>query len=322
MDEYQESNRNENGWTALRSGSNRWLVLAVVVLFGITAVTFAYDYHQKEMLRKLNAETTAANTAMMQMQGQVNTLTAKLNEVKATQAPPPSTTPNVAPVLSTDVIAQSPETPSKPAAKPKRVLPKHRVVRRRPRVDKKYLELQAQLADQQKQLKATQDEVAKNRTDLEGSINSTRDDLNATRDSLNGSIARTHEELVALEKRGERSYFEFDLSKAKEFERVGPLSLSLRKADTKHKHYNLAMIVDDNELQKKNVNLYEPIWVHSETGSDSVQIVVNKIEKNFVHGYISAPKYKPSELAAAGSASVTPVSAKSPANLPNQQQPR
>ena len=184
------------------------------------------------------------------------------------------------------------------------------------------------MADQQKQLKATQDEVAKDRADLEGSINSTRDDLNSTRDNLNGSIARTHDELVTLEKRGERSYFEFDLSRAKEFERVGPLSISLRKADTKHKHYNLAMIVDDNELQKKNVNLYEPIWVRSESGSESVQIVVNKIDKNFVHGYISAPKYKPSELAAAasGSPNITPVSAKSPAdasaNTPNSQQPQ
>ena len=61
------------------------------------------------------------------------------------------------------------------------------------------------MADQQKQLKETQDEVAKDRSDLEGSINSTRDDLNSTRDDLNGSIAKTHDELVALEKRGERA---------------------------------------------------------------------------------------------------------------------
>jgi len=171
------------------------------------------------------------------------------------------------------------------------------------------------LTEQQKQLKETQDEVAKNRSDLEGNINSTRDDLN-------GSIAKTHEELVALAKRGERSYFEFDLSKSKQFQRVGPLSVSLRKTDTKHKSYDLAMVVDDNELQKKKVNLYEPIWIHTENESQPVQIVVNKVDKNGVHGYISAPKYKPSELAAAGSASVTPVSTKSPVNTPNPQEPQ
>ena len=63
-------------------------------------------------------------------------------------------------------------------------------------------------------------------------------------------------------------------------------------------------------MTKKNVNLYEPIWIHTENESQPVQVVVNKIDRNFVRGYISAPKYKPSELAAGstGTASVTPVS--------------
>ena len=82
------------------------------------------------------------------------------------------------------------------------------------------------------------------------------------------------------------------------------------------------MIVDDNQLQKKKVNLYEPIWIHTENDAQPVQIVVNRIDKDLVHGYISAPKYKPSELATAGSASVTPVSAKTPPGTPNQQQPQ
>lgn len=321
MDEYQASNHDENRWTALRDGSNRWLVVAVVALLGISAVAFAYGYHQKEMLNQLAAQAATSNAAMVQMQGQVNTLTAKLNEATAVQAPLPSAPPAAAPVLSSDAVPQSSEAPSAPAAQPKPVHAKHHVVKRHAPVDKKYLELQTQLADQQKQLKQTQDEVAKDRSELEGSINSTRDDLNSTRDNLNGSIAKTHDELVALEKRGERSYFEFDLSKSKEFQRVGPLTLSLRKADTKHKSYDLAMIVDDNDLSKKKVNLYEPIWIHADSDSQPVQIVVNRIDKDHIHGYISAPKYKPSELAATGSASVTPVSAKTPADTPNPQQP-
>ncbi|MGC1485885.1 MAG: hypothetical protein WA789_18990 [Candidatus Acidiferrum sp.] len=326
MDEYQESNNNENRWTALRDGSNRWLVVAVVALLGISAVAFAYGYHQKETLNQLAAQAATSNAAMVQMQGQVNALTAKLNEAAAVQAPLPSAPPDAAPVLSSDAIPQSPEAASTPAVRPKPVHTKHHVAKRHVPVDKKYLELQAQLADQQKQLKETQDEVAKDRSDLEGSINSTRGDLNSTRDNLNGSIAKTHDELVALEKRGERSYSEFDLSKSKQFARVGPLTLSLRKADTKHKSYDLAMIIDDNQLQKKKVNLYEPIWIHAETDSQPVQIVVNKIDKDHIHGYISAPKYKPSELAVASSATVTSVSdkasANAPSNIPNPQQPQ
>ena len=171
--------------------------------------------------------------------------------------------------------------------------------------DKRYAELQAQLAEQQKELNDTQQLVQKNRTDLEGNISTTRDELS-------GSIAKTHDELVALEKRGERNYFEFELSKSKQFQRVGPLSISLRKADTKHKSYDLSMIVDDNELSKKKVNLYEPVAIHTGAGSEPVQIVVNRISKDVVHGYVSAPKYTGPELTPATASSGSPAAAAVP----------
>ncbi|MGH9743205.1 MAG: hypothetical protein ACRD51_12750 [Candidatus Acidiferrum sp.] len=324
MDEYKESNHDENEWTAQRIGSNPALVVAVVVLLVICVAAFAYGHHQKSMVSQVTAQAASANAAVSQMQGQVDALNAKLNQMTAAQTSAPAATASAATPAPgseppTEIAAQTPEASSAPTVHHKHVRAKRHTVQRHTAVDKKYEQLQAQLADQQKQLKDTQDEVAKDRSDLEGSISSTRDDLNSTRDNLNGSIAKNHDQLVALEKRGERSYFEFDLSKAKAFERVGPVSLSLRKADIKHKHYNLAMMVDDNELQKKNVNIYEPIWIDSENGSESVQIVVNKISKDHIHGYISAPKYKPSELAVASSSSagVTPVAAKSPANAPS-----
>ena len=49
---------------------------------------------------------------------------------------------------------------------------------------------------------------------------------------------------------------EFDLTKSKELQRVGPVGLALRKSDTKHKSYNMDMLVEDNRLEKKNVNIY------------------------------------------------------------------
>jgi uncharacterized coiled-coil protein SlyX len=326
MDEYQESNHNDHSsWAALQAGANRLLLITVVALFGVTIATVAYALHQQSIVRQQSAEVATTNAAMNQMQGQLNALTAKLNEATAAQASPQvPAAPTPAPDATTsgaaaDTSAHTPEAASTSASVPsatpapaKRHVAKHRA----PVVDKKYVQLQAQLAEQEKRLKETQDEVAKNRSDLEGNINSTRDDLN-------GSIAKTHDELVVLEKRGERSYFEFDLSKQKQFQRVGPLTLSLRKTDTKHKSYDVAMIVDDNELQKKKVNLYEPIWIHTENDSQPVQIIVNRIDKDAVHGYISAPKYKPSDLTAIGSASVTPVSTKSsPATAPVPSQPQ
>jgi len=80
------------------------------------------------------------------------------------------------------------------------------------------------------------------------------------------------------------------------------------------------MIVDDNQLTKKKVNLYEPIWINTENESQPVQIVVMRIEKNLIHGYVSAPKYRPSELATSGTASsLTPVSQHVPATANDSQ---
>jgi hypothetical protein len=187
---------------------------------------------------------------------------------------------------------------------------KKHAVNRSPATDKRYAQLQAQLAEQQKELKDTQEQMEKYRSDLEGNISTTRTELS-------GEIAKNHDELVVLEKKGERSYYEFELTKSKQFQRVGPLSLSLRKADTKHKSYDLSMLVDDNELSKKKVNLYEPVVIHAENDWQPVQIVVNHISKDVVHGYVSAPKYRPTELTPASASTTTPAAATLPAATPD-----
>jgi hypothetical protein len=263
---------------------NRWLLALLAAMVVVLGVALGYGYKQQIMVGHLTAEETMAKATISQMQGQLELLSAKLNEMTAAEE------------AARERARKASQAEKKNGAEA------HSTAKRGARVDKRYKQFEAELEEQQKRLKETQELVAKNRTDLEGSLSSTRDDLN-------GSIAKTHEELVALAKRGERSYFEFDLTKSKQFERVGPVTLSLRKADTKHKSYDVEMMVDDNHLTKKKVNLYEPIWIHVENESEPVQIVVNRVEKNLVHGYVSAPKYKPSELSRVGSASVTPVAA-------------
>jgi hypothetical protein len=303
MQEHEEMNEHENRIGATATGANRWLVTVILVLLGVAIVGFGYGYRQQLLVGHLTAQQTVADATIGQMQGQLNAVTSKLNDMTVAQA-------------QAQAQAGAPKQPDKKTA----ASAPRTGARRTTVTDKRYKQLQSQLTQQQKELKDTQDLVAKNRADLEGNISSTRDELN-------GSIAKTHEELVVLEKRGERSYTEFDLMKAKQFQRVGPVTLSLRKADTKHKSYDIEMIVDDNQMSKKKVNLYEPIWIHTENESQPVQIVVNRIEKNLIHGYVSAPKYKPSELATSGAAStLTPVAAHVAANgsktQPSSNQPQ
>lgn len=129
-------------------------------------------------------------------------------------------------------------------------------------------------------------------------ITDTQTDLATTRTTLTGSIAHTHDELVVLERRGQRNYFEFDIDKSKQFNHEGPVEISLRKANVKHQYADLNLIVDDRSVTQKHINLYQPAMFYLPDSPQPVQIVINGITKNHIHGYISAPKYRESELTA------------------------
>ena len=171
------------------------------------------------------------------------------------------------------------------------------------RVQSQLAERHSQLVEQSQRIAQAQEDVRKSGDQLEGKINPTRDELSR-------SIATTHEDVLLLQKRGERNIYEFDLARSKEFQRVGPLSLSLRKADTKHRSYNLSLMVDDKPVEKQHVNLFEPVWVTLSDSPQPIQLVVNQIDKNRIRGYVSEPRYKKSDLAGAPAA---PSTAQAPA---------
>jgi cell division protein FtsB len=299
----QQENRDR--WAEIRAQVNRPLFAAAVALFVILAITAGYGLHQRALVQDLTAQSAATSQSMAQLQNQVNSLHAQIQgmtqasqaqtqaQSQAQSAEPADETAPEAPVqaaaMTPPVVAPATKTEARHAG------PRRRALKHNAAADKRYEQLQSQLTEQQKELQDTQQQVEKYRSDLQGNIDSTRTELT-------GAIAKNHDELVLLEKKGERSYYEFELTKSKQFERVGPLSLSLRKADTKHKSYDLAMLVDDNQLSKKKINLYEPVTIHTDNASQPVQIIVNHIDKNLVHGYVSAPKYRPSELTPANAA--------------------
>jgi hypothetical protein len=156
--------------------------------------------------------------------------------------------------------------------------------------DPRWKKIQGQLDDQAKQIDAT------------------RQDLAGARTELQGSIATTHDELVLLEKKGERSYYEFDLDKSKQFQREGPVGVRLAKANTKHEYADLEMMVDDFKVSKKHVNIYEPVVSYANSKT-TIELVINAISKNHIHGYVSEPKYKGSDLEATANSSSTNAAA-------------
>jgi ABC-type transporter Mla subunit MlaD len=158
-----------------------------------------------------------------------------------------------------------------------------------------------------KKLQAQLDEQGKAIDDTRTGLATTQGNLDSTRTELTGSIAHTHDELVLLQKKGERNYAEFDLSKQKEFKRAGIVELRLKKANGKHQFADLEMMVNDRNLSQKHVNLFQPVMFYMPDSPQPVEIVINDIGKDHIHGYVSSSKYRQSELALVTNDSANPV---------------
>jgi uncharacterized coiled-coil protein SlyX len=268
------------------------------MVVGLCAV-LAYAVVEHRTLKQLVASRNELSAELSQEQGQVQTLTQKLLAAQSVPAPAPAPAPQTS--LNS---ATGEQTPVAPASKVQHRPRRHATVARAPRaedpwrkqVQSELTEQQKLIAEHQRMIQETQDSVNKARADLESNLESTRNDLN-------GSIAKNHEELVALERKGERNFYEFNIQKSKQFQREGPMSISLRKSNDKHKYCDLVLIVNDSEVSKKHVDLYEPILFYPEGYSQPLQVVINDIGKDDVRGYVSEPKYKPSEQATDASSS-------------------
>jgi hypothetical protein len=141
-------------------------------------------------------------------------------------------------------------------------------------------------------------DVAKTQTDLATTITqlqAVRGDLSST----NSVIARNHDELVLLEHKGDRNYYEFTLTKGQK-KPVGTVSLELKKTDQKKNKFTLNILADDKNYEKKDRNVNEPLQFYSGKDPALFEIVVNSIgSKNQISGYLSSPKNAPTPPAIA-----------------------
>jgi hypothetical protein len=135
-------------------------------------------------------------------------------------------------------------------------------------------------------------DVAKTQSDLATTISqllAVKGDLSST----NSVIARNHDELVLLEHKGDRNYYEFTLTKGQK-KPVGTVSLELKKADPKKNKFTLNIVSDDKNYEKKDRNVNEPLQFYSGKDPALFEIVVNSISaKNQISGYLTTPKGAP-----------------------------
>jgi predicted nucleic acid-binding Zn-ribbon protein len=285
----QESYHYEGG------GTPRWItILFAVVIAGVGAVAYAgysaQTHLQQEVTKSqdqnkiLTAQLDQANSRLAELKGQMDVTSQKIGMTQAELAEARSRAESI----------RKAQTAS----------------------DQK---LSEKIAQAQKESEAQIGAVATDVTGAKKDIESTRTDLEATKSKLDratgdmgvmsGLIAHNHDDLEELKRRGDRNYYEFTVQKAKTPQRVGPVQMSLNKADTKKSKYTLTVLVDDKAIEKRDKTAGEPVqfYVKGSARTTPYEIVVFDVGKNAITGYLSTPKEGGAAPAAAAPAAATPA---------------
>jgi chromosome segregation ATPase len=161
-----------------------------------------------------------------------------------------------------------------------------------------------QLEQDQQATKSNLSNVATDVTGVKSEVKSTQAELNATKAELkrvvgdlgvqSDLIARTGTDLADLRARGERDYIEFDLDKKAKRKKIGIVSIELKKTDDKKGKFTIALTADDKTVEKKDRNPFEPVQFYLQGQRQTSEIVVQKVLKDRIVGYISTPKVKDS----------------------------
>ena len=158
-----------------------------------------------------------------------------------------------------------------------------------------------------RQLRAEQRKGQENLDALGGEVGQVKEDVAASKAAIeatqaqlqravgdlgeqSGLIARNAEELDALKRTGLREYYDFDLAKGKTPSPVGPVAVRLKDADAKRHKFNMVLVVDDIEIEKRDKTLLEPVQFYRKGSRQLNEIVVFGVQKDRITGYLSTPK--------------------------------
>ena len=273
MSEFQDSSVQE------RSGTPRWVGLALVVLAGLSLVSIGVGWSaisharsaeqsalkQNEVLAQRLARAEETN---QQFQSDLHVVTSKLN------------------VTQSDLINARKQGKTTSVT-----------------FDKKLTGLETTMKSELA-TKASAEDFNR----LNGDVNGVKGDLDATKNSIQMArselgtlIARNHDEVDQLRRLGQRDYVEFTVTRKSGAQHVGSVQIQLKDTNTKKNQYTIDVLADDRSFEKKNRSVNEPIFFYIGGSRAALELVVNKVTKTTATGYLSAPKSSGAASASAAS---------------------
>jgi len=151
--------------------------------------------------------------------------------------------------------------------------------------------------------KASVEDLNKLGTDVTGvktDLDATKNNLQMARGEFGTLIAKNHDEIEELRRRGDRDYYEFTINKKNDREKVGDLMVELRSVNAKKNLYTVAIFVDDARYEKRNRSANEPIYFFVHGSRAPLEFTVNTIGKDKISGYLSVPKTNTAHAQASG----------------------
>ena len=285
----------DDSYTPEAAATPRWIpIVIVILLLGIAGLGYAaYTSHQEfQQLQSdlatsnshadvLSKQLDETNSRVAQMRGQLDVTSQKLG-------------------LTQDELARA------------RTLAQQ--------IQQQQQDSDAKLASQIGQVQQESDQkIGQVSTDLSGAktdIVSTQKDLADTKTKLTLAtgdisgqgvlIARTRDDLDALRRLGERNIFDFNLTKSKQPQHIGPIQAKLQSTDPKHFKFSLTLIADDKTIEKKDRNVDEPMQFYVAHSRVPYEMVVFEVSKDRVTGYVSTPKDNGPTASAAPAAAPAP----------------
>ena len=140
-------------------------------------------------------------------------------------------------------------------------------------------------------------------TQVDTNLNKTINDLNMARSELGTLIARNHDEIDVLRRQGERDYIEFSIAGKNKPQKIGDVTVELKGTNEKKNRANLVLTVEDKTTEDKNRSINQPLFFYLSGTHQPQELVINKIGKNQISGYLSIPKANAHPVTAAASSS-------------------
>jgi len=271
------------------SGTPLWISVLFVLLFLALGAVGFFAYSSASKLTKDLADAQKTNTTLSAQLDQANTRVAELKSiVEVTQQKVGMTASEVAQAKS-----------RAEAIRKEQVTSDQKLTGQITAVQTESNEKIGAVATE---VGGAKKDIADTRSDLEATkakLESTKGDMGV----MSGLVARNHDDLEDLKRRGDRNYYEFSIKRAKNAQRVGPIQINLNKTDPKKSKYTMTLVADDRQIEKKDKTSGEPVQFYvGSSRSMPYEIVVFTVGKDQITGYLSTPKDASAPAAAAAPA--------------------